>query len=140
MNKILVDLDDMKDRKNMFESILLGSKTLPTQTSSEEKEEIGLNSKGKRVKSRVESMKSGENADFEEDSSVVDVVFSNSSYSSEDSLSDSGKESDDELGELFGSLFGEKKRDSSPNKETKKNKNRNLSCSWMQRRLMKCNP
>ena len=113
MNKMLVDLDGMmKERQNMFESILLGSKTLPTQTQSEEKEEIGLNSKCKRNKSRIESMKSGENADFEEESSVVDVVFSNSS---QDSSSDSGKESDDELGELFGSLFGEKKQFNSVN-------------------------
>ena len=83
-------------------------------------------------------MKSGENKDFEEESSVVeDVLFSSSSHSSKDSSSDSGsKESDDELRELFGSLFGEKKqfnsvnqkRGSSPKKETKK------------RRLMKCNP
>ena len=92
MNKMLVDLDDgMKERQNMFESILLGSKTLPTQIPSEEKEEIGLNSKGKRNKSRVESIKSGDNADFEEESSVVDVVFSNSPHSSEDLSSDSGK-------------------------------------------------
>ena len=74
-----------------------------------------------------------ENADFEEESSVVDVASSSSSHSSEDSSSDSGNESDDEnVGELFGSLFGEKKqfnsvnqkRGSSPKKVTKESKNR----------------
>ena len=135
MNRMLVDLDGMKERQNMFESILLGSKTLPKKTPSKEKEEIGLNnSKGKKSKNGVESMKS-ENADFEEESSVVDVdvASSSSSHSSEDSSSDSGKESDDEnVGELFGSLFGEKKqfnsvnqkRGSSPKKVTKESKNR----------------
>ena len=51
MNRILVDLDGMKERQNMFESIMLGSKTLPKKTPSKEKEEIGLNnSKGKKSK------------------------------------------------------------------------------------------